>query len=275
MKKRIITCFAVIMLVAGLSLLLYPTVSDYIHTTKHRRVIFTYIESVEKLSNDEYDKILADAQEYNANLSKNPMSLTLPNEAALERYNNMLHLSDTGIMGYIDIEKADIHLPIYHGVDESVLQVGVGHLEGSSLPVGSETSHVLLSGHRGLPSAKLFTNLDKLEIGDTFSLLILEEAYIYEVDDISVILPYETNLLDFEQGEEYCTLITCTPYGVNSHRLLVRGKRVPMTELEEKLSIQSGARFIGILPILAAVEIPVLLISVYVAASTERKRKKA
>lgn len=275
MKKRIITCFSVILLVAGLSLLLYPTVSDYIQTTRHRRVIFTYVESVERLNNNEYDRILSEAQEYNAELAKKPLSLTIEDEAALESYNSMLSLSGTGIMGYIDIEKADIHLPIYHGVDESVLQVGVGHLEGSSLPVGSRTSHILLSGHRGLPSAKLFTNLDKLEIGDTFSLLVLEEAYIYQIDDISVILPHETNQLDFVEGEEYCTLITCTPYGVNSHRLLIRGKRVPLTELEEKLSIQAGAHYIGILPILAVIEVPVLIISVYTAASKERKRKKA
>lgn len=274
MKQRIISFIAFIMLIAGLSLMLYPTVSNYMQTTKHRRAIYSYLESVDSLSDDEYEQILASAQEYNSQLAQRPMRLMNMTREHRAEYESLLDITGTGIMGYIDIPKADVYLPVYHGVSESVLQIGIGHIEGSSLPVGGVPSHCIVSGHRGLPSAKLFTNLDKLKLGDTFTLIVLNEAYIYMVDDISVIRPTDTKSLKFYEDQDYCTLVTCTPYGINTHRLLVRGKRVHVSVEEEKLSVQSGASYVNVLYILAAIEIPVFMISVNVSASAERKRNR-
>lgn len=272
MRQRIVSFISMITLIAGLSLLFYPTLSNYMQNVKHRNAIYNYLESVETLSDDEYEQVLADAEAYNTRLAEGPIELLKLTDAQLREYYDLLDITGTGIMGYIDIQKANIHLPIYHGVSETVLQIGVGHLDGSSLPVGGETSHCILSGHRGLPSAKLFTNLDKLEIGDTFTITVLNEVYVYKVDDVSIIKPTETESLVFSPGHDYCTLITCTPYGINTHRMLVRGERVEISPEEEKLMIQSGAKYIDIWLILAAIEIPVLIISVIISASAERRR---
>lgn len=272
MKELITTGLAVIMLIIGLSLLLYPTVSNQLQSEGHQRAIYNYLESVSMLSDEDYTQILEEAQAYNAELCQHHFSLQLFYPEQLERYWQCLNVAGNGLMGYIDIEKVKIHLPIYHGVAEEILQVGVGHLEGTSLPVGGETAHTLLSGHRGLPSALLFTNLDKLEIGDIFTLIVLDEAYRYQVDEIQVILPTEAGFLNFEEGKDYCTLVTCTPYGINSHRLLIRGKRMEISPEEEKLSVQAGVKNVNILIIIGILEVPVLMISVSVSASIESKR---
>ena len=231
MKKKHIANFVVVLiLLAGLSLLLYPTISDYLHTLAHRRVIAEYLGSVEQLDDTSYHKLLEDALAYNTELANSYTSLVQSSEENAQRYTSLLDVTGTGMMGYIQIPSIDLSLPIYHGASDEVLRVGVGHLEGSSLPVGGETAHTLLSGHRGLPSATLFTHLDKLQAGDTFTLRILREAYTYEIDQIEVVLPNELNTLKMEDGKDYCTLITCTPYGVNSHRLLVRGHRIELPE---------------------------------------------
>lgn len=260
------------MLVAGLSVLLYPTISNYMQSVKHRQAIYSYLETVETLSDDEYESILNSAKEYNERLAQKKMSLMRMTDEQRIEYEKLLDITGTSIMGYIDINKVGIHLPIYHGTSEAVLQDGVGHIEGSSLPVGGETSHCILSAHRGLPSAKLFTNLDKMELGDTFVIIVLNEAYVYKVDDIKVIKPTELGMLSMTQGEDYCTLMTCTPYGVNTHRLLVRGKRMAVTTAEERMSVQAGAKFVDMWFILAVVDIPVLIISVIISASAVRRR---
>lgn len=229
-KNRIATFVVVLILLAGLSLLLYPTISDYLQTLAHRRVIAEYLDSVEEMDDTSYDNLLEDALAYNADLANSYVSLMHPNEENAQRYASLLDLTGTGMMGYLQIPSIDVSLPIYHGASDDVLRVGVGHLEGSSLPVGGETAHTLLSGHRGLPSATLFTHLDKLQIGDTFTLRILREAYTYEVDQIDVVEPNQVDRLEMQTGHDYCTLITCTPYGVNSHRLLVRGHRIEIQE---------------------------------------------
>lgn len=272
MKEKLMTIFAVISLVIGLSLLMYPTVSDYIHTEHHRRAIYDYLQTVESISDEEYKEILEKAEAFNTQLAEHPLSLVFRDEQMREAYYKCLDVTGTGQMGNISIEKANIYLPVYHGASEPVLQIGVGHLEGSSLPVGGTTSHCLLSGHRGLPSALLFTNLDKLGLGDTFTLQILNEVYIYEVDQITTILPHEGNVLKFEDGKDYCTLITCTPYGINTHRLLVRGKRLELSAEEQKMSIQSGARMVNTWLMIGIIELPVLIISGSAAASSERRR---
>ena len=231
MKQRILSILAVITLLIGLSLLLYPTFSNYYNGAKQRRAIYNYVSSVETLSDTDY----------------------------------------TAIIGYINVPTADISLPIYHGTSESVLQVGSGHIEGSSFPVGGNSVHALISGHRGLPSALLFTNLDMLTEGDTFTIHVLSESYSYRVYDIETVLPSDLYSLTIQPGKDLCTLITCTPYGINSHRLLIHGERIFIPEIEEKLAIQSGARIVpSWIPVLV-VEVPVLIISVI--ASTRRSRK--
>ncbi len=272
MKQRIMTCFVILILIAGLSLLLYPSISNYINKVRHRRAVFDYTSEVETLSDEQYRRILEAAMAYNAALAENPVSFMGMSDQQRLDYESQLDITGTGIMGYITIEKSDISLPIYHGTSEAVLQVGVGHIEGSSLPVGGQSAHCLLSGHRGLPSAMLFTNIDKLERGDTFALHVLEETFVYEVDDIRVVEPQDVSSLGIYPGKDYCTLITCTPYGINSHRLLVRGVRKPLSPMDERMELQSGARRVNILLVIAVVEVPVLVITLMVMAISRRRR---
>ena len=227
MKKHLPQVLIVLMLIAGFSLLLYPTVSDYINALNHRNTISEYTNTVENISIENKEELLAAALEYNDELAaKGPGSLTLISAKRLELYNSLLNVGGNGIMGYINIPAVNIYLPIYHGIEDVVLQVGVGHLDGSSLPVGGESSHSVLLGHTGQPSATLFTNLSRLVLGDVFTIHILGETFTYEVDQIEAVLPNELNDLAIEEGKDYCTLVTCTPYGINTHRLLVRGHRI-------------------------------------------------
>ena len=233
MKKRTLTVIAILMSVMGLSLLLYPTVSDYLKRQASNRAISDYVASVEPLDDDSYDELLEAARSYNERLAKKSgFSLSLSG-AELEEYSSLLDIDSSGVMGYVAVPKADISLPIYHGTGDETLQNGVGHLEGSSLPVGGPGTHAVFSGHTGLPSAKLFTDLDQLVVGDTFTVRVLKETLTYQVDQILVVLPNETDALQIQPGEDYCTLMTCTPYGVNSHRLLVRGHRISAPSQEE------------------------------------------
>lgn len=213
------------LLVVGLSLLLYPTVSNLWNSFHMSQAIVDYTEQVSELDEERYEELWEQAEQYNAELAQDPDRFEMNNsERAL--YENELRVSDTGIMGYLDIPRLGVSMPIYHGTEESVLQVGAGHLEGSSLPTGGVGTHCVLSGHRGLPSAELFTGLDKLEEGDTFTLTVLDRTMTYEVDQILVVDPYDMDALAIDPDRALCTLVTCTPYGINSHRLLVRGHRV-------------------------------------------------
>ena len=236
MRKHLSTIVLVILLLIGLSLLLYPTVSDYWNSFHQTRAIATYAENVAALDNASYDAIWDAARQYNRNLCSRSNSFLLSEEQKAE-YESLLDISGQGVMGYIEIPEIDVSLPIYHGTEDPVLQVAVGHLEWTSLPVGGESTHCVLSGHRGLPSAKLFTDLDKLREGDTFLLRVLDEILTYEVDQILIVEPQDTAALEIAEGEDYCTLVTCTPYGINTHRLLVCGSRIPYEEaavLEEE-----------------------------------------
>ncbi len=258
-KGNFINFLLVLIFFVGLSLLLYPSVSDYWNSFHQTRAITTYAENVATLDQEQYDKIWAAAQAYNASLSERENSYLLT-DTQKQEYRQLLDVSGLGIMGYIEIPSINCSLPIYHGTEESVLQIAVGHLEWSSLPVGGQSTHCVLSGHRGLPSAKLFTNLDKLDVGDVFMLRVLDEVLTYEVDQILIVEPLETASLRIVEGEDYCTLTTCTPYGVNTHRLLVRGHRID--NIEEAKTVRVTADAIQIEPMLVApiVAIPLLLL---------------
>ena len=234
--KRITTVLLSLIFLTGLGFVLYPTVSDLWNKAHQSRAIAAYTSQVEKLDDTKSREMKEAAKEYNEGLLSKSDRWKLSEEEKKE-YESLLDVSGTGIMGYIEIPKLNCSLPIYHGTDEGALQIAIGHLEGSSLPVGGESTHCVLSGHRGLPSARLFTDLDQLQKGDLFILNVLDEKLAYEVDQIEVVLPDEMDELAIEEGEDLCTLVTCTPYGINSHRLLVRGRRV---EYEEKvIEIQS------------------------------------
>ncbi len=224
-KVSITTVIAVLVLIGGIGLLAYPTFSDWWNSYHQSRAIATYVAAVQETDPAQIEKMLADAREYNKRLAANGNRWNMsPAEEA--EYKSLLDLTGSGVLGYVQINTINVDYPIYHGMDDSVLQVAIGHLEGSSLPVGGRTTHAVVSGHRGLPSARLFTDLDKLVEGDTFTITVLNQTVTYEVDQIRIVLPTDLSNLNIEQGRDYCTLITCTPYGINTHRMLVRGHRV-------------------------------------------------
>lgn len=226
------TLFLILMLFAGLSLLLYPTVSNYWNSLHQSRAIAAYVEQVAQTDNETFDQLRGQARAYNRTLVGKAYRYDMTRQER-EEYESLLNVSENGIIGYIEIPDIHCELPIYHGTDADALQVGVGHIEGSSLPVGGESTHCAISGHRGLPSAKLFSDLNKLTVGDRFILRVLDDTLTYEVDQIHTVLPGEMDELEIVEGEDYCTLVTCTPYGVNTHRLLVRGHRVENSTDEE------------------------------------------
>lgn len=225
LKKNRLWLLPVLLFCVGVGLLVYPTLSNYWNTKKQTAVITTYVENTAYTHDKEYEELWEAAAAYNKTLGEQGIHWILSDEE-MEPYQEYLTTDSTGIMAYIDIPAIDCSLPIYHGTEDAVLQVGVGHLEGSSLPVGGESSHCVLTGHCGLPSAKLFTDLDRLTEGDEFTIHTLDRTLTYEIDQISVVEPNDLSLLQIEEGKDYCTLVTCTPYGINSHRLLVRGHRM-------------------------------------------------
>lgn len=272
-KRDFTTIFLLLILLAGLSLLLYPSVSDYWNSFHQTRAIASYAEEVANLDDGRYEQLWQAAEAYNASLSGQDTVYALSEERK-EAYESLLNVSGTGIMAYVEIPKIACSLPIYHGTDEAVLQIAVGHLEWSSLPVGGEGSHCVISGHRGLPSAKLFTDLDKLVEGDTFLLRVLDEVLTYQVDQILIVEPSEVEALQIEEGKDYCTLVTCTPYGINTHRLLVRGHRIE--NMEEAKIVRITADAVQIEPLLVApiVAIPILLILLILLLLPKRPKKR-
>lgn len=220
LPKIILICTFLI----GLSLLLYPTVSNWWNNRHASRAIIDYAAAWENLTEEDYTALFRAAETYNREIAR--IEFPLMYHDRVRGYEDALNVDGSGIMGYVTIEKIKVQLPIYHGTSEGVLQKGVGHLTGSSLPIGGEGTHAVLSAHRGLPSARLFTDLDRMQVGDRFLLTVLDRELVYEVDQILTVLPEEVEPLYCVAGEDLCTLITCTPYGVNSHRLLVRGRRV-------------------------------------------------
>ena len=263
----------VIVLIAGLSLMLYPSFSNWWNSSRQTQVITRYAEAVASLDDEEYEPILESARKYNADLLTRFNSYLLEGDLE-QRYWQELNFSGDGIMGYVEIPGINVMLPIFHGTEETVLQRAIGHLEWSSLPTGGESTHCVISGHRGLPSAKLFTDLDQMVIGDYFLIHVLNETLTYEVDQIRIVLPNETEDLLIQEGEDLCTLFTCTPYGVNTHRLLVRGRRVDNLEETQVVRVTADAVIIEKLVVAPFVLAPILLVMFIILLIPSPKKKK-
>ena len=274
MKNKLTTILLILALFAGLSLLLYPTVSDYWNSLHASQAVADYTENVRNLEAEKYEQVLQDAKSYNQMLPYEQTTFALSEEEK-EAYDALLDISGTGVMGYIEIPTVNISLPVYHGTEDAVLQIAVGHLEWSSLPVGGESTHCVLSGHRGLPSAKLFTNLDKLVAGDKFIMRVLDEVLTYEVDQILIVEPTDVSTLIIEAGKDLCTLVTCTPYGINSHRLLVRGHRIENQDEAKAIRVTSDAIQIEPLIVAPAVALPMLLVLLVILLVSGGKTKPA
>lgn len=273
MRKHLSTILLVIVLLAGLSLLVYPTVADYWNTYFQTRTVAVYAEHVAELQTESYDEVWQAATEYNRELRKKG-NLAPMTEEEKELYSQQLRVDDSGVMAVVNIPKINCNLPIYHGTDEAVLQVAVGHLEGTSLPVGGLGTHTVLSAHRGLPSARLFTDLDKLVVGDIFTVFVLEETLTYQIDQILTVLPEDTSALAIEPAYDYCTLVTCTPYGINTHRLLVRGHRIPTPEDVVPITVSNEAVMFDEWDVVPFVAVPVLAIAFIVMLVMPRKKSK-
>ena len=269
----------------GLLIFLYPSIADFWNSFHQTRAIMSYSETVSKMSSEDYEKEISEALNYNAELAKQGINWNM-NESDIDVYNDVLNFTGNGNMGYIKIDKIKVMLPIYHGMSESILQTSIGHIEGTSFPVGaysydyekgrvtdpSDGSHCVLSGHRGLPSAKLFSDLDKLVEGDTFNLNILGETYTYQVDQIRVVLPTDLSEMQIVEGKDYCTLVTCTPYGINTHRLLVRGHRVDNPQGD--VAVVADAMIIDSVYVAPFIAAPIILILILIVLLGNRKPKK-
>ena len=275
MKKHLSSIILILIFLVGLSLVLYPTVADYWNSLHQSRAIATYAEEVAHIDTEKYTAVWQDAVAYNQSLrARDNIFLLSDQQKAV--YDELLNIGGNGVMGYIEIPAIGVSLPVYHGTDEAVLQIAIGHLEWTSLPVGGESSHCVVSGHRGLPSARLFTDLDQLKAGDTFIFRILDETLTYEVDQIKIVLPHETDELLIQDGKDLCTLVTCTPYGVNSHRMLVRGHRVENAEIAKVIRVTADAMQIEpliVAPIVATPMLLVLLIMVLFSGSKKKGRR--
>lgn len=262
-KKRgpsISTLILIAILLVGLGIIMYPSVSDWWNSMHASQAIAGYVSAVEDMSAQEKADILEAAREYNARLLSG-VDFMLSDEEYAE-YESLLNITGTGIMGYVQISAIGVNLPIYHSVDETILQIAVGHVPGSSLPVGGERTHAVLSGHRGLPSARLFTDLDQMVEGDIFTINIMDETITYMVDQIRIVLPEEVDDLAIQDGRDYCTLVTCTPYGINTHRMLVRGKRIE--NIAGEVVVVSEAVRIPNYLVAPAIGIPMLFLSLII-----------
>ena len=276
MKKHLSTILLVGGFLLGLGILLYPSVSDYWNSMHQTRAIGAYEDTLSGMTQKDYSEYFAQADAYNAALASLPTPLTgyevLDTLEEVPKYRDVLDVNGMGIMGYIDIDEIGVELPIYHGTDPSVLNVAVGHLEGTSLPVGGVGTHCVLSAHRGLPSARLFTDLDRLKVGDTFTLTVLNRLLTYQVDQVLIVEPDQVEALAIDPNEDYCTLVTCTPYGINTHRLLVRGRRVENAEEKPVIYVPADMVQIDPLVVTPAVAAPMLLVLLIFLLIRYRKR---
>jgi len=271
MKKYILPAL-VLGLLIGVCVLLYPAVSKYVNSHNQTRTIARYFDETAELDDTEIQALLQAARDYNETLLGRPSRFRFT-QAGTAEYNTML---DTGqsVMGVLAIDKIDVRLPIYHGTDEGVLQIGIGHMQGTSLPVGGTGTHAVITGHRGVPSSKLLSDLDRMAIGDLFVLYVLGETLTYQVDGIKTVLPSAVRSLDIDLGMDYCTLATCTPYGVNSHRLLVRGRRVENSAGPGWQEACADAKLVDrpvTIAVAAAAFLPFLLIIVFFRCRKIRK----
>ena len=272
--------FSTIILVAiffvGLCVLLYPTISDFWNEKRQSQAIVNYDDLIVDLTPEDYSEYFSKADYYNQKI-RNMSFPFLNHKNIADEYYSTLDINGDGMMGYLTIEKIKVQLPIYHGTSDKVLNSAVGHVEGSSLPVGGKSTHAVMSAHRGLPSAKLFTNLDKVEVGDIFTIRILDRTITYQVDQILIVLPHETDNLNIVSGEDYCTLVTCTPYGINTHRMLVRGTRIENIEPDRVINVITEAYQIDPLLVTPAVAAPILgllLVVLLIKSGKSGKGKK-
>ena len=275
MKKHLSTLLLVAVFLLGVCIMLYPTVSDYWNSLHQTRAIGAYEDALAGMTRRDYDAAFQQAEDYNQALAAldAPMSEYQSLSDAGMDYEEILNINGVGIMGYIDIDAIGVELPIYHGTSPDVLNVAVGHLEGSSLPIGGEGSHCVLSAHRGLPSARLVTALDQLPAGDTFTITVLDRLLTYEIDQILIVEPEQVDALAITPGEDYCTLVTCTPYGINTHRLLVRGRRVENAREKAHVYVQADMVQIDPMVVTPAVAAPMLAILLVFLLVRYRKRR--
>ncbi len=277
LKKQIPNIIFGLIFLVGLGIFLYPSVSNYINSKHQSKAVASYDEAIANMSREDYSKFWEAAYAFNEELASAQSSTFLRLDGELkDRYYDTFDPTGTGIIGTIEIENIGVNLPIYHGTEESVLQVGIGHLEGSSFPTGTPSTHAILSGHRGLPSAKLFSDLDQMIVGDTFLLHVLDQTFAYQVDNINIVLPEDTGGLGIVDGKEYVTLVTCTPYGINTHRLLVRAKRVDYNE-ETRLLVPADATRYNTLLVAPFIGAPILLLAfiVFLVRTRSPKKEKA
>jgi len=274
LKKNGLTLILLFILLVGVGLIAYPTFADWWNSFHQSRAVASYAEAVADMNAEEYEKIIRKAEKYNKKLAESGILWNLDEEQQKE-YEEQLNIGTSGIMGYIDIPKINVMLPIYHGIDEAVLQVAIGHIPGTSLPVGGKGSHCVISGHRGLPSARLFTDIDKLVEGDTFTITVLNQTLTYEVDQIRTVEPTDLSDLQIEKGKDYLTLVTCTPYGINTHRLLVRGHRTKNANgdaavIADALQIEP----VYIAPFVAAPILLLLVIGMFIMTGMKSRKKR-
>lgn len=272
MKRRLTIVFLCLVFLLGLSLVCYPTISNLWNSYTQSKAVITYMDEVDGMGEETINKIWAEANEYNESLVNKIIRWNMTQEEEAE-YEKQLDFALNGIMGYVEIPKINVSAPIYHGTSESVLQKGVGHIKGSSLPVGGKTTHSAISGHTGLPSAKLFTDLHKLELGDKFYIHILEKTLVYEVDLILTVAPDDMSALKIEKDKDYCTIVTCTPYGINSHRLLVRGHRTIEDGSTQEVITEIPKVDYSIFVTLTAAIFVVAIIACLIVIITKRKKR--
>ena len=268
------TIILVAIFFVGLSVLLYPTISDFWNEKRQSQAIINYDDLIVDLTPEDYSANFEKADTYNKKI-RNMSTPFLSHKNIAQEYYSTLDVNGNGMMGYITIDKIKVQLPIYHGTSDQVLNSAVGHVEGSSLPVGGKSTHAVLSAHRGLPSAKLFTNLDKVGVGDIFTIRILDRTITYQVDQVLIVLPHETDNLNIVQGEDYCTLVTCTPYGINTHRMLVRGTRIENIEPDRVINVITEAYQIDPLIVTPAVAAPMLGLLLVILLVKSGKGKKS
>lgn len=275
MKKHLSTIILALVFCIGLSLLLYPTVADWWNRQTQGYAIAAYTEQIVNLGLDQTEELWNEAHAYNEKLARNGIGFDMSEEET-EEYYNTFNVGGTSMIGHIDIPKLNCMLPIYHGTDEAVLSAGVGHLAGTSLPVGGLSTHTVLTGHRGLPSAKLFSELDQLDIGDKFMLSILDDTLTYQVEDITIIIPSDLDFMKIIPGKDLCTLVTCTPYGINTHRLLVRGRRIGTAYDPKEAHVMAEALLIDSMLVAPVVAAPILLVLFIwlLFPGKERRRKR-
>ena len=278
MKKHLTTVILIIVFITGLGLMMYPTVSDMVNKAHQSVAIDSYDDEVSKLSNEDFSSILEEARRYNSALTTNEFPRDSEDLDGNADYQKAMNPAGTGMMGYIKIDAINLKMPIYHTTKESVLQIGIGHIPTTSLPVGGESTHAVLTGHRGLSSSRLFTDLDKLQTGDVFFIYVLDDILAYQVDQIKTVLPAQTQDLQIIEGEDHVTLVTCTPYGVNTHRLLIRGTRIPYTpeiekKIEEQTEVRTGLTMEQLVLIIGAPLLTVLFVAVLILTKKPKKRR--